>query len=155
MRKDQAEKPIQPVTHVPISQLTETQKKAMQAAQDRGDSPVVQARERDQNSPEEIGRRKAEANRMNDQQRKDSGVDEDIERKELDRSEDEDNDREKDADEIQAELDEKRRPHPDNTLPGGLGGAVRPDQGLPGKGPGQRPKPDQGLPSTPKPTPKR
>jgi hypothetical protein len=158
MRKDQAEKPIQPVTHVPISQLTATQKKAMQEAQDRGDSPVVQARERDQNSPEEIGRRKAEAKQMNDQQRRDSGVDEDIEKAELERSNDDNgNDAEKDADEIQAELDEKRRPHPDNTLPGERPNRPeRPDQGLPGSKPGVPPKPTQ-LPTqpAPKPTPKR
>ena len=80
---------------------------------------------------------------MNDQQRRDSGVDEDIEKAELDRSDDNGNDTEKDADEIQAELDEKRRPHPDNELPK-PGAPVRPDQGLP-----STPKP------TPKPTPKR
>jgi len=157
MRKDQAEKPIQPVTHIPISQLTEGQKKAMQESQDRGDSPVVQARERDQNAPTEIGRRKAEAKQMNENQRKDSGVDEDIERKELDRSDDEDNDREKDPDEIQAELDEKRRPHPDNDLPGRGGRLDRPDQELPGPSkPGNPVKPGQ-LPTKPeqKPTPKR
>lgn len=103
----------QPIPHVPVSTLTEGQKKAMQDSQDRGDGPVAQAKARDANSPEEIGRRKAEANQMTDKdkQRENAGVDKDLERKELgERTSDEETtgEEEQDADDVQRDLDENK-----------------------------------------------
>ena len=60
MRKEQAEAPLQPVSHIPASQMTEEQKKAMQEAQDSGKGPVAQARARDEAGPEARGKREAD-----------------------------------------------------------------------------------------------
>lgn len=109
MRKDQAEAQIQPVTHIPVNQLTDRQKKAMQSAQDSGKGAIAQATARDQNSPEELGRREATQMTEQEKRRNEAGVTEDVEREELDRAAEEDNgDEEKDADEVQAELDKNR-----------------------------------------------
>ena len=108
MQKDQQgpTPAIQPVPHVPVSQLTEAQKKAMQDAQNSGKGAIAQAKARDANSPEELG--KAKANQMT-QREKETGVDEDIEQQELDKADDTPAEEKKDADEVQEELDEARK----------------------------------------------
>lgn len=114
MRREQAEKaaPVQPATHIPVSQLTEGQKKAMQEAQDAGKSPIAQAAARDANSPEEVGRREAERDMENEQQKDDlkSGVDTEVEQSELEKNDGEKGtDEAQDADEVQKDLDEHQK----------------------------------------------
>ena len=113
MRQEQAEAktPIQPVSHVPVSQLTEGQRKSMQEAQDSGKGAIAQAAARDNSSPDAIGRRQAEEQMTrHDQQREDVGVDEDIEKEELGEDvEDTEEDTDKDPDQVQAELDQERK----------------------------------------------
>lgn len=114
---EKAETPpeTQPVPHVPVSQLTERQKKAMQDAQNAGKGPVAQAAARDYNSPEEIGKREADAMTDKDKTREDAGVDKDLERQELGETGTDPSDVDaetevegkKDADEVQADLDRK------------------------------------------------
>ena len=63
MRKEEAEKNTtqrQPTSHVPDAFLTDRQREEMQKVQDSGGGPVAQARARDANSPEELGRSEAE-----------------------------------------------------------------------------------------------
>lgn len=103
MRADQSGPPpaIQPVTHVPISQLTERQKQEMQASQDAGASPVMQARVRDANHPDNLGRSMAMAD-----QNRNPEVDPDLERAEVEGLVDENDtpEREPDPDEVEADM---------------------------------------------------
>lgn len=116
MRREAAENApgaqIQPVTHIPTAHLTPGQRVAMQKAQDSGKGPVAQAATRDQNHPDEIGRRQAEADMTNREQR--TGVDEEVEKDELKRrevleDEQREDESEEDADDLQRNLDEHKK----------------------------------------------
>lgn len=113
MRREatEANTPIQPTPHVPTSFLTQGQKEAMQKAQDEGKGAVAQARARDANDPDALGRAEAERD-MAEQEKKDlaSGVDSEVEQSELDKNDadtvaGEDG---QDADEVQKDLDKEQ-----------------------------------------------
>lgn len=114
MQKDQAAPArIQPVPHVPTTFLTTEQRRAQQEAQDAGESPVNQARARDDNHPDIVGRQIGDKRTaMTDQQRQreEAGVDEDIERQEVEGVDDVDEeDNEPDPDEVEADLNKSNR----------------------------------------------
>lgn len=103
MRDDAAAPPtaIQPVGHVPISQLTRRQKAEMQASQDAGDSPVRQAQIRDANHPDTLGRSMA-MDKTKAPQQNEAEIDPELERREVEGEEE--NDLTRDPDEVEDEL---------------------------------------------------
>lgn len=108
MRADIGAPPaLQPILNVPTSHLTPEQKEAMQRVQDEGGSPAAVNRARDENHPDEIGRRLGdEQMTKHEAEREEAGIDEDIERQELG-EEDEEVEVEEDPSEVEAELDKK------------------------------------------------
>lgn len=103
MRKDVANPPLQPISHVPTAFLTQAQRDAMQKSQDAGDSPARQAQNRDMMHPDEVGRREGAQTMLEND---DNDIDQELEDQELNADEDEDDDDDSDPEPDPDELEE-------------------------------------------------
>lgn len=99
---------IQPVPHIPAAHMTDDQRRAMQESQDRGESPVMQARARDEATPE---RRASKRLAMEKDKAKelDPKFDPEVERELRRDLGEEDVDDEKDPDEVEEDLNKNKK----------------------------------------------